>query len=331
MDEQAIPNGKLPAELLDELLGAVELPPEVLLGPGVGEDAAAILTGTGALVVATDPITLTGSGVGRLAVVINANDLAVTGARPRWFLATLLLPPGTDAGATRGIFEEVRAALDELGAVLVGGHTEITAAVSQTVVIGQMLGTVETDRIVATAGAGPGDVVLQVGPVPVEGAAVLGAELADRLDALDPAVVAAARGAVEDPGIAVVDPALRAAELGATAMHDPTEGGLAAGLHELARAADVAVTVDRSAVRWFEPGRSVCAELGADPWATLASGCLLATFPAEAADGALDALRREGYEAVRIGRITVGGGVADTAGEPIPWPERDELARLLDG
>ena len=86
-----LPAGKLAPDLLARLI-ATDLPPEVRLGPRVGEDACAIAVEAGTLVAATDPITLTGSGVGAHAVVINANDVAVTGARPRWFLACVLLP-----------------------------------------------------------------------------------------------------------------------------------------------------------------------------------------------------------------------------------------------
>ena len=80
------------------------LPPEVRLGPRVGEDACAIGVEAGTLVAAMDPITLTGSGVGAHAVVINANDVAVTGARPRWFLACVLLPEGSTANDAEALF-----------------------------------------------------------------------------------------------------------------------------------------------------------------------------------------------------------------------------------
>lgn len=141
--------------------------------------------------------------------------------------------------------------------------------------------------------------------------------------------MAAARNALDRPGISVVEPALLAAELGATALHDATEGGLAAGLHELAHASGVRIRIDRQAVRWFDPGIQVCRVLGADPWSTLASGSLLAAFPPDRAESALRALRARGHQAATIGTAEPGSGVHDTAGHPIPWPERDEVARLL--
>lgn len=315
-----IPQGKLPVGLLERLLGGVRTSPEVLVGPGVGEDACAIDVPGGALVVATDPITLTGRGVGRYAVVINANDVAVMGVRPRWFLAALLLPEGTEEGDVEALFDEMTTALDELGAVLVGGHTEVTDAVRAPVVVGQMLGLAPDGRVLSTGGARPGEVLVQIGPAPVEGAAVLAAEVPGRLEGLDTGVLEAALRATEDPGISVVEAALDAARRGATALHDPTEGGLASGLHEMAAAAGVRLTVDRERVLWFEPGRAVCQALGADPWATIASGCVLATFPEDVES-----------PGTPVGRVSEGSGVVDTEGRPIPWPDRDEVARILEG
>jgi hydrogenase expression/formation protein HypE len=325
-----IPAGKVPGELLARLLATDDrLPPEVRLGPAVGEDACAIDVDAGVLIAATDPITLTTGDLGRYAVIVNANDVAVMGVRPRWFLAAVLLPPGTTEEMVEQLFASMRGALAEVGATLVGGHTEVTGAVNQPLVVGQMLGLGQDGRFVATGGATPGDVVVQAGPAPVEGAAVLAAELAGRLAGLDPDVVTAAAQAVRDPGISVVEAALAAAALGATAMHDPTEGGLAAGLHELAAAAGVAVRVDPSEVVWFGPGLVVCRALGADPWATLASGSLLVTFRPHRVAGALEALAALDVPVASIGEIARGAGVHDVDGEPIELPARDEVARLL--
>ncbi|HXF71026.1 MAG TPA: AIR synthase-related protein [Actinomycetota bacterium] len=324
--------GKAPPDLLTELLrGFLPLPPEVRLGPAVGEDACALEVPGGALVVATDPITFTAEDVGRFAVVVNANDVAVTGARPRWFLSVVLVPPETSEEALLGVFGSMQDGLRQIGAHLVGGHTEATPAVTQPVVVGQMLGIAEAGRVVATGGARPGDVLVQVGEAPVEGAAVLAREAGARLRGLDPATVAAAREALERPGISVVEPALVAAGLGATSLHDPTEGGLAAGLHEVAAASRVRLVVDREAVGWFGPGRAVCEALGADPWATLASGALLAAFPPEQAEAAVRALADRGHRVAVVGRAEPGSGVVGTDGEPIGWPDRDEVARVLEG
>jgi hydrogenase maturation factor len=326
--DAALPTGKLPPELLAELLEA-DLPPEVRVGPRIGEDACAIDVPAGTLVAATDPITLTGSDVGAHAVVINANDVAVMGVRPRWFLAAILLPVGTTSADVRALFARMRVALDDLGVALVGGHTEVTNAVSQTVVVGQMLGMTETGRVVRTGGMRAGDLVVQVGPAPVEGAAVLATAAASHLPAIAPEVVDAAAGALQDPGISVVEPALRAAALGATALHDPTEGGLASGLHELAEASGVGLQVADDDVLWYEPGLAVCRAVGADPWGVLASGALLAAFPAASAAEAVREFVAERRPAAIIARAEGGSGVRRTGGAPLRRFDRDEVARVL--
>ena len=322
-----LPAGKIAPDFLARLIETT-LPPEVVLGPRVGEDACAIEIEAGMLVAATDPITLTGAGVGAHAVAVNANDVAVTGARPRWFLACVLLPEGSTGEDAEALFAGMRRALDRVGATLVGGHTEVTGAVRQPLVVGQMLG-VATERTVPTGGLRPGDAVVQIGPAPVEGAAVLADLLPpERLAAVAPGSLEAARYALDSPGILVVEPAIAAARAGATALHDPTEGGLSAGLHEMAEASGVALTVEPDRILWFEPGVELCAAAGLEPWGTLASGTLLAGFAPDRLDGALHDLADAGHPVSVIGRAGRGCGVALADGAPLARFERDELSRL---
>ena len=333
MPPNALPTGKLPPRLLRELLpDAASLPEEIRVAPSVGEDGCAIAVEAGILIAATDPITLIGSGVGAHAVLVNANDVAVMGVRPRWFLASVLLPPGTTEAEVRELFAAMKEALREVGATLVGGHTEVTAAVKQPVVVGQMMGLQEQGRFVRTAGVRAGDVVVQVGPTPIEGAAVMAREARSALRDVEPALLERAAGALGHPGISVVEPALLATELGASALHDPTEGGLATALHEVAEASGVSLVVDSDAVLWFEPGVAVCAALGADPWGTLASGALLAAFPAERADRARAELAARGFAEAVIARAVSADGTPTVRlehGEALPRFDRDELSRVL--
>jgi hydrogenase maturation factor len=328
--ETPLETGKLPPQLLRELLdGAPTLPEAVRIGPAVGEDACAITVERGEIVVATDPITLTGRGVGAHAVQINANDVAVMGVRPRYFLCALLLPVGTTAAELRALFADMNRALVDLEAVLVGGHTEVTNAVSRPVVVGQMIGVAAAGAALSSGDVRPGDVMLQVGPAPVEGAAVLAAEAALEGAAVPADLLERARVALDDPGISIVQPALLLAAAGARALHDPTEGGLSAGLHELAEASGVRLELREAAVLWFEPGTALCEAVGADPWGTLASGTLLAAVPPNLVDQALATLDARGHPAAVIGQALEGSGVRLSTGRELPRFDRDELSRIL--
>lgn len=322
-----LPAGKIAPDFLARLIETT-LPSEVVLGPRIGEDACAIEVEAGTLVAATDPITLTGAGVGAHAVAVNANDVAVTGARPRWFLACVLLPEGSTCEDAEAVFAGMRRALDRVGATLVGGHTEVTGAVRQPLVVGQMLG-VATERTVPTGGLRSGDAVVQIGPAPVEGAAVLADVLpSERLAAVASGSLEAARSALDSPGILVVEAALAAARVGATALHDPTEGGLSAGLHEMADASGVAIAIEPDRILWFEPGMALCAAAGLDPWGTLASGTLLAGFAPERVDAAVHDLAGAGHRVSVIGRAESGCGVTLVGGGSLARFDRDELNRL---
>ena len=112
--------GKLPAEMLERLLARhTRADASVLVGPGIGEDAAIIDMGERCLVAKTDPVTFASDQIGWYAVHVNANDVACCGATPRWFLATLLLPEhGTTPHLVEAIFEQMDAACTELDVTL---------------------------------------------------------------------------------------------------------------------------------------------------------------------------------------------------------------------
>src|SRR5262245_60083747 len=226
-----LPVGKLRAELLERLF-AKHVPggERVVMGPRVGEDAAVIDMGDRYLIATADPITFATDEAGWYALHVNANDVAVRGARPLWFLATVLLPEGaTSEAGVEALFEELGTACAELGVALIGGHTEVTAGLPRPIVSGAMLGRVAKDRLVMTGGAQVGDVLLLTKGVPLEGAAILARERGDeaRRRGVAATLVEDARRLLRHPGISVVSEArLACAAARVHAMHDPTEGGI---------------------------------------------------------------------------------------------------------
>lgn len=303
-----LPTGKLPHALLNSLLQRFGSANErVLVGPYVGEDAAAILLEENVVVAGMDPITFATDEIGWYVVHVNANDVAVMGAAPRWFLVTFLLPEGeTTEESVECLFAQVANACASIGAVLIGGHTEITYDLPRPIAIGVMLGEVERERLVHTGGARPGDRLILARGVPIEGGAIIARERADDLRARGIAAELIERAAnyLHDPGISVVRAARLAAEtVPVHAMHDPTEGGLLTGVWEMAEAAGVGVHVDLDAVPLLPEGEMLCRLFGLDPLGTIASGALLIACAEEDASTLVAAMEREGIPARPIGRV----------------------------
>jgi hydrogenase maturation factor len=331
------PLGKLPFDVLERLLSRTRAVDErLILGPGVGLDCAVIDLGDRLLVAKSDPITFATHDIGWYAVHINANDIATTGARPRWFMATLLLPEGqTDGALVQSIFDQIERACEEIGATLVGGHTEITAGLARPIVSGAMLGEVTPDRLITPKGAKPGDHLLLTKGIPIEATSLLAREVPEQLTAVPASVVEAARSLLTDPGISVLAEASAAAATGCvTAMHDPTEGGLAGGLWELSLASGLGIEVDRQAIYVLPEALTICRVLNVDPYTAIASGALLIAVQDERTGEVMGKIQAQGVRVADIGRLKIGSGVAFREGEtlsPLPRPERDAVAGVFEG
>jgi hydrogenase maturation factor len=335
--------GKLPNELLAALLAKVRHgDPRVLIGPGVGRDAAVIDAGGPRLLIAkSDPVTFATDHIGWYAVHVNANDVACMGGRPAWFLATVLLPGRATEGLAEELFGQLLAACESLDVEVVGGHTEITYGLDRPIIVGAMLGEVEREALVEPGGAREGDALLLTKGIAIEGTAVLAREAPARLAALGVAegTLERARGYIFEPGISVVrEAAAVCAALGrggVHAMHDPTEGGLATALFEMASASGLGVVVREDAVVVLPETRQLCEAASLAPLGLLASGALLIAMAEEDCERALAALTEAGVAAARIGGMVnpETGVIMDGHARPTPVPRfaRDELARFLAG
>ena len=335
-----LPVGKLRAATLQALFDRHPVKdPSIVVGPRVGEDAAVIDLGDRYLVATADPITFATDELAWYALQVNVNDIAVRGARPRWFLATVLLPAGrsTEESAT-ALLDRLAEACAELQVTLVGGHTEVTHGLDRPIVAGTMLGEVAKDKLVTTAGARVGDAVVMTKGIPLEGAAIIAREREAELLAggVRPAVVKRARNFLRTPGLSVLPEAELACELATVhAMHDPTEGGLATALWELADAAGVGLRIDRERIVMLPEGLELCRAFGLDPLGTIASGALLMTLAPGEASLVLHALAREGIDAHYIGQVVpreqgvvlVEGNVPSA----LPTFPQDEITKLFAG
>ncbi len=328
--------GKLPPDLLSRMLSGIPAhDPRVILGARPGEDAAIIDIGDRYLVAKTDPVTFATDLIGWYMVQVNANDLAAMGATPRWLLATLLLPERASPDHAQAIFAQILDACAELDITLIGGHTEITYDLPRPIAVGAMLGEAAKDRVVLTSGATPGDAIILTQGIAIEGSSILAREAAAALAAagLSPDLMRRAQDLLFAPGISVAKAAAIACDIGVNSMHDPTEGGLATAIRELATAANIGVAIRAESIPVLPECRAICNALNLDPLGLIASGALLATLPQDRAANLIAALRQAGIPAAQIGSAThPADGLTLTRGSashPLPEFARDELARYF--
>lgn len=295
----------------------------VLQGPADSEDAAAIAPpDDDVLVVSSDPISLAAEGVGSIAVPVACNDVAASGADPRWLTVVIMLPD--EDAPLEAITRDLDDAARDVGATIVGGHSEYVDQLERPLLSLTAMGT--ADSFVPTGGAEPGDSVLLTNAAGIEGTAILAADFGDDLG-VDDDLRKRAEGFVDEISIA---PDARAVREYATAMHDPTEGGVAAGLLEVARASGVRLKVDRDAVPVREETRRLCAAAGVDPLRIFGSGALLATVPADSVADCLEAVADAGLEAAEIGTVQKGDPALVLDGEAITDHVTDDLYPLWE-
>jgi len=299
--------GKLPPSILESLvfsrLGVIDA--EVLVGPRIGEDAAIIdIGGDKVLVVHVDPITEALERIGWLGIHVASNDIAVRGVRPRWFLSTILLPQSEPLEALDVITRQMEAALKEVAGMLIGGHTEVSPGIERPIVIVTALGVGTRDSIVLSGGARPGDYVIMTKAAGLEGTAIIASDFREKLLGLGipRSLIDEALGFFKE--ISVMKEALALAEVkAATAMHDPTEGGLLNGLLEIAMASRCVIEVYEDRIPVRAPTKTICRALGLDPLRLISSGALIATVRPNLLDLVLDVLNNIGVSTSVIGRV----------------------------
>jgi len=332
------PVGKLPAAHLARLLAHyAPADPRLVIGGAVGQDVAVIEMGDRYLVAKTDPITFAAAQIGWYAVNVNANDVACAGATPRWFLTTLLLPENqTSPQLVDSIFEQIHAACAALNITVAGGHTEITYGLDRPIVVGQMLGEVTPAQLVTTGGAQPGDDIILTKGIAIEATALIATEKrAELLATFGAAQLDEYANFLHQPGISVVrEAAIAVATGGVHAMHDPTEGGVATGLHELAEAAGVGLEIFEERLPLLPETAALCAHFGLDPLGVIASGGLLIAAAPAASGPIVARLAQAGIRAGVIGRAQPAGFgrwlVSGAGRRPLPTFPRDEITRLFE-
>jgi hydrogenase maturation factor len=328
--------GKLPGALLAHLLGGLPAAgSDIIVGPGIGRDAAAVRIGDSILVLKSDPITFASRGAARYLVSINSNDLACLGATPKWMLVTGMFPVGTTRAEIQEMFAELADVTTEAGIALVGGHTEITSAVNRPVLVGMLAGESTEPRLLKPGNAVAGDLLVVSQPIAIEGTALLAQELEAQLTAeVGREVVMRAQTLLDRPGLSVArDAELAFASADIHAMHDPTEGGISTGAREIAEASGLAAQVHLDRIPVMPETSSIANALGINPIGMLASGSLLVAVPKQDVRALLTAWENAGAQPSVIGRLIsaeAGHQLIDgVETRELPAFEQDEVSRAL--
>jgi len=300
-----LPMGKVPAETLKKtVLGHLGVrSEEVILGPALGEDGSVVKVGDKMLISAMDPITGALERIGWLAVNINANDVATFGIRPSFFTSCILLPEESTEKTVKTICRQIDSAARKLGVAVIGGHSEVTPELNRPVVVGCAMGVAEPGRYVTSGGSKPGDKLILTKSAGIEGTAVLATDKYEELKGkVDESLLKSAMRFYDR--ISVVEEAVSAFNVGGvTAMHDPTEGGIAGGIHELADASDVGVRILEKKIPVALETSEICRFFNVDPLQLIGSGALLISARPSSSEKIVDELAKNNIKASIVGEF----------------------------
>ncbi len=319
--------GKLKRLVLDQLASKHD---DVLLSPSLGEDASVIDFGENVCVVSTDPITGALENMGRLAVHVACNDIAATGAVPLGIQVALLLPVGSGDQDIETIMADIEREARALNIQILGGHTEITSAVKQNVVVLTALGKAGRGEFIPSGGAQPGDKIILTKGVGLEGAGILASDYGQLLKEKGVSQKAIKKARKFFDQISVVPEGIIGARHKVTAMHDVTEGGVIGAIYEMVSAAKRGFIVWEEKIYIPEAVKEICLALQIDPLRIISSGAMLMTSPNP--EAVIDALEDEGIKTSVIGEIREEGRKLirkDNRQEDIKEFPRDELWRFI--
>jgi hydrogenase maturation factor len=329
-------SGKVPVEVLRNIvfkqLGVERK--EVLLGPRIGVDGAVVQIGNKALITSMDPITGALERIGWLAVNVNANDIATFGVRPSLFLSCMLLPSGTVDATVETISKQMGTAAKKLKMVIIGGHCETTPGITHPIIVGTVMGITEKNKYVTSSGAKPGNSLILTKGAGIEGTAILATDKKELLQRqFSQPFLSKATDFFDQ--ISVVEEAVSAFETGGVmAMHDPTEGGVAGGIQEMADASKVGIRVFETRIPVQKETLEICKFFKIDPLQLISSGALLIAAKHAFTEKIVETLKKRGINASVIGeflkepnkRILVS---IDGSAKPLVRPLSDHLWAAL--
>lgn len=252
--------------------------PEVKTRAGIGEDCAVIEYGEYECVVSTDPITADVKNIGRLAIHISCNDVASNGIEPLGITLAVMLPVGTTESDVQTIMTQAGTAAEEAGVEIIGGHTEVTPAVNQPVIVSTAFGRGIAGESASARNMRPGDMIMMTKSAGLEGTGIIATEKAEELTGvLTPQELRRAQGMIRN--VSVVKDGVTAGRIGTSGMHDVTEGGILGAVWEMCHISGLGAEVELEAIHVDPVTEKIAAHYGIDPLRLISSGCMLIVAP----------------------------------------------------
>ncbi len=330
---------ELLAKMLKEFVSDLDMKDErVIMGSKIGEDAAVIDMDDKYLVAKTDPITFATDEIGYYAVNVNVNDFVCTGAKPKWFQVTVLLPDGkTNDELVENIFKSIHDTCKSMGIAVIGGHTEVSVGLDRPIVVGSLLGEVEKEKLVTTSGAKVGDTLILTKGIFIEGTSIIGREKEDDLveKGFSSDFIEKCKNYLYSPGISVFKEALLSNQhFNINSMHDPTEGGLSCGIAEMAIASDTGMIINNDAIKVLPEPLELSKIYALDPMRTISSGSLLISLNDEDSKELVELLNKNKIYASLIGSVfSKDKGLVlkqeDGTINPLNYSETDEITKIF--
>lgn len=296
----------------------------------IGSDCAAIEVGDDVVYLSTDPITGTNSGLGKLAINVNCNDIATEGVAPIGIMLTILAPPETQKEDIAEIMKEAQQEANKLGVSIIGGHTEITAAVNKTIISATSIGIGAKNNFKKREHIKSGDRLIITKGVGIEGTGIIAFEKENELlDIFSKNLIENAKSLLDLTS--VVKEGIIANKF-SKGMHDVTEGGLLGALWESSCFYNLGIEISYDKIFMHQCTKEICDYFKIDPLKLISSGTMLIVVDKNNVTTLIEKLKENNISAFDIGEFTTSKEkilVKNGKRLEIMPPQSDELYKVI--
>lgn len=302
---------------------------EVIIRPSIGEDCTALNIKDEYCVLSTDPITGAVENIGNLAVYINTNDIASSGAVPIGIMVTILLPPNSSENELKKIMSSIYSEASKIGIEILGGHTEVTDAVNKPVISCTVIGKTVNKKFISSSGAKLGQSVIMTKWAGLEGTSIIANDHLNKLKGIiDDNTIKSACDFKES--LSVIKESEIALKNNATCMHDVTEGGILGACWEIAECSKTGIEIYIENIPVAKETEAICSYFNINPYRLISSGCLIITANEAEGEKILKEINNIGIKASLIGKIIEDERILIKNGKKyiLDEPESDELYKI---